>query len=82
MHVARSSNVNERDEREKDLELTPTCDPPLRLPEAGPIGHNWWIEPSHPEIDPRAGVPVGSAPDDAPTKPSRATFRDPEASDR
>lgn len=66
-------------EREKDLELTPICDPPLRAPDSGPIGTSWWIEPSHPEIDPRAGgidVPVEWAPDDAPTKPSRPTPTD------
>ena len=68
--------MNER-EKDTELELTPTCEPPVRLPESGPIGSSWWIEPSHPEIDPRSGVAVNAAPEDAPTKPSRTTETDP-----
>ena len=38
-----------------DPELTPTCDPPRRANgEEMPIGQIWWIEPSHPDLDPEA----------------------------
>ena len=50
-----------------DLELTPVCDPPLRATPGVPIGGSWWIEPSHPEIDPATSLAPGAA---SPGKPA------------
>lgn len=39
-----------------DPELTPACDPPAGVPIGPPVGHDWWIEPSHPQVAPRQVV--------------------------
>jgi hypothetical protein len=60
MHVAPSVPVNEL--TPDDIELTPICDPPLRASAEAPIGTSWWIEPSHPEVDPLS--PLLAPPDE------------------
>jgi hypothetical protein len=65
MHVAPFPDVNEL--TPEDIELTPTCDPPLRASPGAPIGTSWWIEPSHPEVDPTSALlttPAGDEPPD------------------
>ena len=66
MHVAPYRNVNEL--TPEDMELTPICDPPLRTSSEAPIGTSWWIEPSHPEVDPSSPLLAGPAEEPPPNK--------------